>query len=95
MARRAPKQRLALPETLDLTAAAPLAQALLARRGSSLCVDAGQVRRVGALAMQVLLSAAATWKADGVTMQVEDPSPELLSALELLGIAPAELGLRG
>jgi chemotaxis protein CheX len=87
--------KLRLPEILDLTAAAPLAAALLARRGGGLVVDAGGVRRIGASCVQVLLSAALTWKADAAALRVVDPSPELLDALRLLGVAPAELRIEG
>jgi len=81
----APKPLL-LPEVLDLTAAAPLAQSLLSRRGTELSVDASQVRRVGAQCLQVILAAAATWKADGMRLGVERPTEEFLEGSRLLGI---------
>ena len=81
----APKPLL-LPEVLDLTAAAPLAQSFLSRRGTELSVDASQVRRVGAQCLQVILAAAATWKADGMRFGLEKPTEEFLEGSRLLGI---------
>ena len=84
--RKGGKKQLQLPEVLDLTAAAPLAQSLLSRRGSDLTVDASQVRRVGAQCLQVLIAAGATWKADGVSLSIDKPTDEFLMGAELLGI---------
>jgi chemotaxis protein CheX len=83
---RGGSKKLQLPEVLDLTAAAPLAQSFLTRRGADLSVDASHVRRVGAQCLQVLLSAAATWKADGVKLRLDKPSEEFLAGTALLGI---------
>jgi chemotaxis protein CheX len=77
---------LPLPEVLDLTAAAPLAQSFLSRRGTELSVDASQVRRVGAQCLQVILAAASTWKADGVRLCLDNPTEEFLEGSRLLGI---------
>ena len=81
----APKPLL-LPEVLDLTAAAPLAQSFLSRRGTELNVDASKVRRVGAQCLQVILAAAATWKADGMRLCLDQPTEEFLEGTRLLGI---------
>jgi len=75
-----------LPEVLDLTAAAPLAQSFISRRGAALSVDASKVRRIGTPCLQVLLAAAATWKADGMRFSVEQPTEEFLEGSRLLGI---------
>lgn len=85
-ARRAAAKRLQLPEVLDLTAAAPLAQSLLSHRGNALSIDASRVSRVGAQCLQVLLGAAATWKADGVRLSLVKPSEEFLEGGRLLGV---------
>jgi chemotaxis protein CheX len=66
---------IALPAVLDLKAARPLASELLARRGGALCLDASRVERLGALCLQVLLSARLTWDADGKPLTLKDPSP--------------------
>jgi len=80
-----------LQEFLDLKAAAPLAAELLARRGEELGIDASRVRRLGGQCLQVLLSAAMTWRADEVPLAFVNPSPDFIEGLERLGIAPATL----
>lgn len=78
---------LPLAESLDMTAAAPLCQALLARRGQPVALDASNVRRVGGQCLQVLLSAEATWAADGQAFSIVAPSPEFADGVALMGAA--------
>ena len=78
-----------LDAVLDLKAAKPLADALTARRGADLEVDASEVRRLGGLCLQVLLSAVATWQGDGRTLTFLNPAPAFIEGLELLGVARA------
>ena len=78
---------IALDEALDLRAAKPLAEALLARRGADLTLDASGVRRLSSLCLQVLLSAKTTWAADGRSLSVVEPSPAFSDGLRLLGAA--------
>jgi chemotaxis protein CheX len=80
---------LRLGQVLDLNAAGPLANEFLALRGRDVDVDASAVERLGAQCLQVLLSARATWDADGVAFAVVAPSSEFTSTLALLG-APLE-----
>ena len=80
---------LRLRQQLDLNAAAPLAAELLALRGSDLEVDASAVRRMGALCLQVLLSARASWRDDGFAFAITGVSAEFTAVLDLLG-APIE-----
>ena len=54
-----------LGAALDMTAAGPLTKELLAVRGKPVALDASNVIRVGGQCLQVLLSAQATWAADG------------------------------
>jgi chemotaxis protein CheX len=56
---------IALPETLDLKAAAPLKQASSNAAARTIEVDADQVRRLGGLCLQVLLAARKAWAEDG------------------------------
>jgi len=79
-----------LPEILDLKAAAPLAGEFLSHRGEELTVDAARVQRLGGQCLQVLLSAAMTWKADEVLLAFVNPSPDFVEGLARLGIDPAE-----
>ena len=78
---------LRLAAALDLNAAAPLAAELLARRGQDLVIDAAHVARIGGQCLQVLLSARATWAADGRAFSIAEPSSDFIDALTLLGAA--------
>jgi chemotaxis protein CheX len=75
-----------LDPILDLKAATPLAESLLAHRGSDLAFDAGRVERLGAQSLQVLLSAIATWQADGRAIEFAEASTAFLDALNLFGL---------
>ncbi len=77
---------LRLPEYLELSAATPLARALLERRGEPIVLDASSVQRVGAQCIQVLLSARRTWSADGVALSIVNCAPRMIEDLQLLGI---------
>ncbi len=85
-----PSCLLALPEILDLKAAAPLAAGFLAVRGRPVHVDAAQVNWVGGLCLQVLLSAAKTWQLDEACFSLVNPSSEFIAGLARLGIAIAD-----
>ncbi|HJT42506.1 MAG TPA: STAS domain-containing protein [Rhizomicrobium sp.] len=74
-----------LPEVLDLRAAAPLSGDLLALRGRALYLDASGVKTVGALCLQVLLSARVTWQRDDLPFSVVTPSAAFSSAMGLFG----------
>ena len=93
-----PPKQMTLPDALGSAAARPLAEQLIALRGAPLTVCAGSVRKMGAQCVQVLLSAAVTWRADGFSLGIENPSPEFEEALRLLGLsvetvtAPADAG---
>lgn len=76
---------LTLAESLDMNAAAPLLQALKDKRGKPLSVDASQVRRLGGQCLQVLLSAQATWAADGQPFEIAEASPEFTDGIALMG----------
>jgi chemotaxis protein CheX len=83
---------LELPAVLDLKAAAPLASAFLERQGAEIAVDASRVERLGGQCLQVLLSAAFTWKADTLRFGIVEPSAAFLDALALLGVPADALG---
>ncbi|WP_421927106.1 STAS domain-containing protein [Neoaquamicrobium sediminum] len=75
-----------LPNELDIKAAGPLAAELLAARGKDLTLNASQIERVGGQCLQVLLSAAATWAADGSELTIEEPSPAFFDAIQTAGL---------
>lgn len=84
-------RRLALPESLGAAEAAGLADQLRALRGAPVEIDASAVRKMGGLCAQILLSAAATWRADATTLRLSEPSPEMVAALGHMGLDAAAL----
>lgn len=83
-----------LASELDIKAAGPLAAELLGARGKDVSVNASQVERIGGQCLQVLLSAAATWSADGVDLKLEEPSPAFADALAIAGLDLAQFSAR-
>jgi len=80
-----------LSEILDLKAAGQLTADFLALRGRPIDVDAARAERLGGLCLQVLLSAAKTWKMDEIPFAVINPSPEFLEGLARFGISITDL----
>jgi chemotaxis protein CheX len=76
---------LKLRPVLDLTAAAPLKAEFGALRGKPIRVDATDVDRVGALCLQVLMSAHSTWTSDGVPFSLGATSTAFDEGLDTLG----------
>jgi chemotaxis protein CheX len=79
-----------LPEVLDLKAAAPLATEFLSLRGRPINVDAAHVQRLGGLCLQVLLSAAMTWKADELPFAFLNLSNDFTEGLAQLGVSTTD-----
>jgi chemotaxis protein CheX len=77
---------LVLPSILDLKAATPLVETLLPLRGSDLLLDASNVERLGGQCLQVLVSAVATWQADGFPLEFAKPSDVFIEGLAVLGV---------
>jgi chemotaxis protein CheX len=94
-AKPSPSAIVALPETLDSSSAAGIKEQLLANRGSPVVVDAGQVRRTGMQAVQVLLAAAQTWRSDGKSYVVANAADEFLETLTLVGLSRQDLSIEG
>lgn len=86
---------LTLPETLDSASASSIKDLLLARRGTPVVVDASQVRRTGMQAVQILISAAQTWQADGQKYFVANPTQEFIDTLALVGVSREQLSVEG
>ncbi len=80
-----------LPEALDFTAAAPLADRLLNCVGEDLVIDASAVQRLGGSCLQVLIAAARTWNAENGSLTIERPSARFLEDLKSLGFEPETL----
>ena len=83
----APGERIRLPASLGTREAGDLRDMLLAARGRNLELDGQDVQRVGALGLQVLLSAQATWERDNHRFRLVDVSDELARGLAILGAA--------
>lgn len=83
MERLTPELR--LPAVLDAAAAPALVQELVALRGGALALEAAEVTRIGGLCLQALLSAKATWAADGQPFEIKNLSPEMTETLALCG----------
>ncbi len=83
------RSKIALSSELDIKAAAPLAAELAAMRGDAVEIDGSAVVRVGAQCLQVLLSASATWNADGLELELTAPSPAMLDAIDSAGLGIA------
>lgn len=84
-----------LQPKLDLRAAGPLRDELLARRGGDAVLDASAVTHLGALTLQVIRSAARSWAEAGLTLTLDagTVSPELADQLALFGFTPDTLTL--
>ncbi len=83
-------QTILLEDVLDLTVSAQLVDSLHAHRGSSLRLDASRVVQLGALCLQILLSATRTWASDGVDLKIINSSPVFLDGLEGFGMTAVE-----
>ena len=80
--------RLQLSAKLDTRAASDLVEALRGHAGSDLTLDASAVSHVGALALQALMVAGATWAQAGQTLALEHLSEEAAAQLRLFGVTP-------
>lgn len=86
-----PSQRIfELPAVLDFKATTPLAESLLALRGTALTIDASRVERIGGQCLQVLLSAQQSWSADDAALSFTNLTPVFVEGLRLMGIAEAD-----
>ncbi|MBD3787929.1 MAG: STAS domain-containing protein [Sphingomonadales bacterium] len=77
---------LPLPPRLDLSQVGALTNAIRARAGAGLVLDAGEVTHLGGLGLQVLLSAAQSWRAAGQSLSINPRSEAFDEALTLFGV---------
>ena len=80
---------LTLPAILDIQAAEPLRSQFLAVKGQDVAVDASNVERLGALCLQVLISARKSWARDGLTVTIDPTSPSFANQWNSFGADPA------
>lgn len=74
-----------LPSVLDLKAAQSLVADLKDMLGADAMLDASKVTHMGALCLQVLLSARKEWGQSGHSLKIVHASPEFTQAVTLLG----------
>jgi chemotaxis protein CheX len=77
---------LKLPQTMDVARARSLYDDLFRRRGSPLTIDASQVEKASALAIEVLIAAARQWRSDGISFDIKTPSHAMLETWGGLGL---------
>ncbi|MEO0398808.1 MAG: STAS domain-containing protein [Pseudomonadota bacterium] len=78
---------ISLDGRLDLAATEKLVEALNAAKGGSVTIDAANATLLGGQCLQVLLSAAAQWRADGHDFVVQNPSTAFQENLSMLGVS--------
>lgn len=86
--------KVTLPSRLDLGSIPKVASELNDRRGMAIDIDAGAVRHLGALGLQLLLSAEKEWCAKAIPLRVVPRSAEFDAALRTFGATlPGERSL--
>jgi len=79
---------LILPPILDIQAAESLRLQLLAVRGQEVVLDASNVERLGALCLQVLVSAQQSWAREGLTVAIDQASESFANQWNMFGASP-------
>ncbi len=76
-----------LPARMDASSLPQTHSDLLGRRGADLDLEASRVDRFGTQALQLVLSAFASWREDGFRLRILDPSEAVRTAFDQLGCA--------
>ncbi len=84
-------KRVALASKLDTAAATELRKSLIEAQGEDIVLEGAEVKMIGALCVEALMSVAAVWKSAGQSVTIEDPSPEMIDDLGRLGLTPDTL----
>ncbi|MDQ2095711.1 STAS domain-containing protein [Rhodalgimonas zhirmunskyi] len=82
-------REIVLPARLDVAICGSLSEELKAAQGRPLTLDASGVEFLGAMVLQLLISARRQWRIDGLPFHVRAPSGAFCSGLALLGYAHA------
>jgi chemotaxis protein CheX len=82
-----------LPAQLEGVSLAVVKTALLNLRGADLDVSGAAVERLNGMGVQLLMSAFQTWRDDGLSLRLVDPSPCLLDVFTRLGIEASLEGI--
>lgn len=75
-----------LPRRFDAAQAQRLVGTLREHRGAALRFDASAVESMSALGLEVLVSAAKQWDADGLPLSVSSPSERFAATCRTLGL---------
>lgn len=84
-------ERIALKGKLDLTAASHVHGLIAARRGSDVEIDLGAVSQIGALCLQVLISAAKTATAHNTAFSITGCATRVRDQMAAMGVPPENL----
>lgn len=84
-------KRVALASKLDTAAAPELRKSLIEMQDEDLVLDGSEVKMIGALCVETLMSVAAVWNNGGHSVTIEDASPEMIEDLGRLGLTPDTL----
>ncbi|GLT10241.1 STAS domain-containing protein [Sulfitobacter porphyrae] len=78
-----------IPESrLNVTQAAGLHAALMARAGQDVTLDMAEVTQLGALCLQVLVSAARSLRAAGAALHLVNVPDKVLAQMTAMGMSP-------
>lgn len=78
-----------IPESrLTVTQAAGLHSALMARAGQDVTVDMAEVTQLGALCLQVLISAAKSFRTAGAALHLANVPDKVLAQMTVMGMSP-------
>lgn len=81
-------ESIVLTPKLDVAAASALLTTLRENKQPELILDMSEVRLLGALCLQVLLSAAKTAEAEGQKMTITNVSDRVQDQMRLMGLTP-------
>lgn len=85
---------LKLPESMDVARARAVANDLIQHRGDALTIDASEVTKISALAVEILLASAKQWQTDGHPFSITPSSPAFMTTLDDLGVLPELVGVK-
>ncbi len=83
--------RVVLAPKLDTAASAELCKSLQAAKDDDLILEAGAVEMIGALCLELLLSAGVLWTQAGHSISLENPSQPMSDDLGHFGLTPDTL----
>lgn len=81
-----------LPSKLNSAAAAEVLDAIKAKNGQPLCLDAAHVTTVGAQCLQILVSAKRCWQAAGHKFELTNLTQSVRDNLPVYGLTADQIG---